>query len=93
MNKKDLINAVVEKTELSRVDITVAVIATFDIISEALVADEKVQIPGFGTFELKERPSRTYVDIHTRKRVTSVASKTPVFRPSKTLKDAVNQTE
>ena len=65
-------------------------LAFFSSIEEALVAGEKIQLIGFGTFEVKERAARTGRNPQTGKAIKIPASKNPVFKAGKTLKDAVN---
>ena len=90
MNKTELIAAVAEKAELSKKDAEKAVLAFFSSIEEALVAGEKIQLIGFGTFEVKERPARTGRNPRTNETIQIPASKNPAFKAGKALKDAVN---
>ena len=89
MNKADLISAVAEKTGLSKKDSESAVAAVVDTITESLVQGEKVQLVGFGSFELKARAARTGRNPHTGKVINIPASKVPVFKAGKALKDTV----
>ena len=91
MNKKELINAVAEKTGFSRKDTTVVVNATFEAIEAALAAGDKAQIIGFGTFETKERPARTGKNPRTGEAVEIPASKVPSFKAGGSFKDNLNQ--
>ena len=90
MNKNELISAVAEATGLSKKDATAAVTTALDKISEALTQGEKVQLAGFGSFEIRERSERNGVNPHTGEAVTVAARKAPVFKAGKALKDAVN---
>ncbi|QKS71085.1 HU family DNA-binding protein [Paenalkalicoccus suaedae] len=89
MNKTELINAVAEKTELSKKDATGAVDAVFDIITGALQKNEKVQLIGFGNFEVRERAARKGRNPQTGEEIEIPASNVPAFKPGKALKDAV----
>ena len=89
MNKTELINAVAEKTELSKKDADAAVSAVFEAVTEALAREEKVQLVGFGSFEVKVRAERLGRNPKTKEEIHIPASKTPVFKAGKALKDAV----
>ena len=89
MNKAELIAAVAEKAEMSKKDAEKAVGAVVDTISDALIAGDKVQLVGFGSFEVKERAERTGRNPRTREEIKIPASRTPVFKAGKALKDAV----
>jgi DNA-binding protein HU-beta len=89
MNKTELINAVAEASELSKKDATKAVDAVFDTILEALKAEDKVQLIGFGNFEVRERAARKGRNPQTGEEIEIPASKVPAFKPGKALKDAV----
>ena len=91
MNKAELINAVAEKAGLSKKDTETAVNAVIDTIAAALAAGDKVQLVGFGAFEVKARAERVGRNPKTRESITIPASKVPVFKPGKALKDAVAQ--
>lgn len=92
MNKTELINAVAEKAELSKKDAEAAVTAMIDAITGALVEGEKVQLVGFGAFEVKARAERVGRNPQTKEEtITIPASKTPVFKAGKALKDAVSK--
>lgn len=91
MNKTELINAVAEKAELSKKDAEAAVTAMIDAITGALVEGEKVQLVGFGAFEVKVRAERVGRNPQTKETITIPASKTPVFKAGKALKDAVSK--
>ena len=89
MNKTELISAVAEASELSKKDTTKAVDAVFDTILEALKAEDKVQLIGFGNFEVRERAARKGRNPQTGEEIEIPASKVPAFKPGKALKDAV----
>ena len=89
MNKTELIAAVAEKAELSKKDAEAAVTAAIDAITAALSQDEKVQLVGFGSFEVKARAERVGRNPKTKESIKIPASKTPVFKAGKALKDAV----
>ena len=89
MNKTELIAAVAEKAELSKKDAEAAITAMVDAITEALSQEEKVQLVGFGSFEVKSRAARTGRNPRTKEVVEIPASKVPVFKAGKALKDAV----
>ena len=91
MNKTELINAVAEKAELSKKDAEAAVTAMIDAITGALVEGEKVQLVGFGAFEVKARAERVGSNPQIKETITIPASKTPVFKAGKALKDAVSK--
>ncbi|MBU9711834.1 HU family DNA-binding protein [Evansella tamaricis] len=89
MNKTELINAVAEKTDLSKKDATSAVDAVFDVITGSLQNGEKVQLIGFGNFEVRERAARKGRNPQTGEEIEIPASNVPAFKPGKALKDAV----
>ena len=89
MNKTELIAAVAEKAELSKKDAEAAITAMVDAITEALSQEEKVQLVGFGSFEVKVRAERLGCNPKTKEEIHIPASKTPVFKAGKALKDAV----
>ena len=89
MNKTELIAAVAEKTGMSKKDSEKAVNAAFDSITAALVAGEKVQLVGFGAFEVKERGERICRNPRTKEEVVVPATRVASFKVGKALKDAV----
>lgn len=89
MTKAELINVVAQKTELSKKDSEKAVSAVVDAITEALASGDKVSLVGFGTFEVKERGERKGINPRTKEEITIAATKAPVFKAGKALKDAV----
>lgn len=90
MNKTELIAAVAEQAELSKKDAEKALKAFTDVIAAELVKGEKVQLVGFGTFEVSEREAREGRNPLTGKKITIAASKNPKFKAGKALKDMVN---
>lgn len=90
MNKTELINAVAEAANLSKKDAAAAVAAVTDTIATALKNGEKVQLIGFGTFEVKARAERACRNPKTGETVIAPAAKRPVFTAGKALKDSVN---
>ncbi|NLA54571.1 MAG: HU family DNA-binding protein [Clostridiales bacterium] len=90
MNKTELVAKVQEATQLKKKDAEAAVVAMVDTIKEALKSGEKVQLIGFGTFEAKDRPARTARNPRTGEEIKVAASKAPVFKASKALKDELN---
>ena len=89
MNKAELINSVAEKAGLSKKDTELAVNAVVDVITAALAKGDKVQLVGFGTFEVKARAARTGRNPKTKEEIKIPASKVPGFKAGKALKDAV----
>lgn len=88
-NKVELVQKVVEKTNLTKKDVTATVEALFEAIQEELAAGEKVQLIGFGTFEVRERAARKGRNPQTGEEIEIAASKVPGFKAGKALKDAV----
>ena len=91
MNKAELINAVAEKAGLSKKDTETVVNATIDVIAGALADGDKVQLVGFGAFEVKSRAERIGRNPKTKESIKIPASKVPVFKPGKALKDTVSK--
>lgn len=87
MNKSDLITRVSEMAELTKKDAARAVDATFDAIAEALQNGEKVQLVGFGNFEVRERSARKGRNPQTGEEIDIPASRIPTFRPGKMLRE------
>lgn len=90
MNKQELVTAVVNRTELSRKDAEDAVVAVFDAMTQAMVEEEKIQLIGFGTFEVKHRAERMGRNPQTKEEMLIPATKVPSFKAGKGLKDAVS---
>lgn len=97
MNKSDMVQALADRTGLSKADATRAVEAVFDpdngLIAEALRGGDRVQITGFGTFEAKERKARTGRNPRTGTEIKIGPTVSASFRPGKALKDAVRPAE
>ena len=91
MNKSELVASVAEVAELTKKDAEKAVNAVFASVQKALVEDYKVQIIGFGTFEVRTRAARKGRNPQTGETIEIPESKNPVFKAGKALKDAVNQ--
>ena len=89
MNKTELVSAVSEKTEFSKKESAQIVDALFATIEEKLAEGEKVQLIGFGTFEVRDRAARKGRNPQTGAESEIPASKVPAFKPGKALKDAV----
>jgi DNA-binding protein HU-beta len=89
MNKTELINAVAEETQLSKKDVSKTVEAVFNTISDSLKGGDKVQLIGFGNFEVRERAARKGRNPQTGEEIEIAASKVPAFKPGKALKDSV----
>ncbi|MEA5142653.1 MAG: HU family DNA-binding protein [Oscillibacter sp.] len=89
MNKAELIAAVAEKSGMSKKDTEAVVSATLDTITDALKTSEKVQLVGFGSFELKKRAARIGRNPKTKETIEIPASQVAVFKAGKALKDAV----
>ena len=90
MNKTEFIAAVAEKAEISKKDSEKALKAFFDVVAEQLKAGDKVQLVGFGTFEVSERAAREGRNPQTGETMTIAACKAPKFKAGKALKDAIN---
>ena len=90
MNKTELVAAIAEKTELSKKDAEKALKAFTDVVAEELKKGEKIQLVGFGRFEVAERPARTGRNPMTGKTIEIAASKAPKFKAGKALKDSLN---
>ncbi len=89
MNKADLITAVAEKASLSKKDTEAAINATVEVITKTLAEGDKVQLVGFGAFEVKHRAARIGRNPRTKESIKIPASTVPVFKAGKTLKNAV----
>ncbi|MDQ0337663.1 DNA-binding protein HU-beta [Caldalkalibacillus uzonensis] len=89
MNKTELVAKVAESAELTKKDAAKAVDAVFDAITEALQKGEKVQIIGFGNFEVRERAARKGRNPQTGEEIEIAASKVPAFKPGKGLKEGI----
>jgi len=91
MTKSQLIDVVAKKTGLKKKDAEAAVSATVDAITEALAEGEKVQVVGFGSFEVKERAARTGINPYTKKSMEIPASKSLSFKAGKAMKALLNK--
>lgn len=91
MNRTELVAAMAEKTQLSKKDADLALKAFIDVVSEEMQKGEKVQLVGFGTFEVSERAAREGRNPQTGETMKIAASKAPKFKAGKALKDMVNE--
>ena len=91
MNKTELITAIAESADISKKDSETALKAFVDVVTEELKKGEKVQLVGFGTFEVTERAERMGRNPKTKETMVIAASKAPKFKAGKALKDAVNE--
>ena len=91
MNKAELVAAIAEKTELSKKDSEKALKAFIDVVTEELTKGEKIQLVGFGTFEVSERAAREGRNPQTGETMSIPASKAPKFKAGKALKDVINK--
>ena len=89
MNKTELVAAVAEQADISKKDAEKALKAFVDVVTEEMKKGEKVQLVGFGTFEVSERAAREGRNPQTGETMTIAASKAPKFKAGKALKDAV----
>ncbi len=89
MNKTELVAAVAAKADISKKAADAAVAAVIDSVAEALAKGEKVQLIGFGTFEVRERAAKEGRNPKTGEKITIAASKVPAFKAGAALKDAV----
>ena len=91
MNKSDLIAAIAAKTKKKKKGAEAAVNAFVDVVTESLAKGEKVQLVGFGSFEVRKRAARKGRNPQTKEEIKIPASKAPVFKAGKALKDLVNK--
>lgn len=91
MNKVELIAQIAEKSGLSKKDAEKALAATVDAITEAVSAGDKVQLVGFGSFEVKRREARVGRNPKTKEAIEIPATRVPVFKAGRALKDAVSK--
>lgn len=89
MNKTELIAAIADKAGLAKKDAEKALAAAIDAITASLKKGEKVQLIGFGNFEVRSRAARKGINPQTGKQITIAASKAPVFKAGKALKDII----
>ena len=90
MNKQELISAIAQNAEISKADAGKALAATIDAITKAMAKGDKVQLVGFGTFEVRARAARTGKNPRTGEAIKIAASKVPAFKAGKALKDTIN---
>ena len=90
MNKQELVSAIAQNAEISKADAGKALAATIDAITKAMAKGDKVQLVGFGTFEVRERAARTGKNPITGEAIKIAASKVPAFKAGKALKDTIN---
>lgn len=91
MNKTELINKVAEATQMTKKDAAKSVEAVFEAITDSLRSGDKVQLIGFGNFEVRERAARKGRNPQTGEEIDIPATKAPVFKPGKQLKEEVNK--
>ena len=91
MNKAEFVAVIAESAEISKKDAEKALKAFVDVITEELKKGEKIQLVGFGTFEVSERAEREGRNPQTKQTITIPASKAPKFKAGKALKDAINE--
>lgn len=89
MNKTQFLAALSEKSEVSKKDTAKLFEAMNTVICETLASGDKISIPGFGTFEVKQRAARQARNLHTGEIIQVPAKKVPAFKPSKSMKDSV----
>ena len=90
MNKSDLIAAIAAKTGSTKKDAEATLNAFVDVVTDSLVKGDKVQLVGFGSFEVRKRAARKGRNPQTKEEIKIPASKAPVFKAGKALKDAIN---
>ena len=90
MNKTELVAAIAEKSGIAKKDAEKALAAFIDTVATELKKGEKIQPVGFGTFEVRERAARTGINPQSGAKIEIAASKNPVFKAGKALKDSVN---
>jgi len=92
MNKAELVSKMAEKSDLTKKDAEIALNAFMETVEESLVSGDKVQLVGFGTFDVRERKPRQGRNPRNPEQVIEIpASKAPVFKAGKTLKEKVNK--
>ncbi|NLY42884.1 MAG: HU family DNA-binding protein [Clostridiaceae bacterium] len=91
MNKAELVAAMAEKAEMSKKDAEKALNAFIETVQEALARGEKVQLVGFGSFEVRQRAERKGRNPQTKEEIIIPASKVPVFKVGKAMKDAISK--
>lgn len=91
MNKSDLVASMAEKSDLSKKDAEKALNAFMESVEESLAKGDKVTLVGFGSFEVRERAARKGRNPQTKEEITIPATKAPIFKVGKALKDQVNK--
>lgn len=91
MNKSDLVAAIATKTGATKKDAEASLNAFTDVVTESLVKGDKIQLVGFGSFEVRKRAARKGRNPQTKEEIKIPASKAPVFKAGKALKDLVNK--
>ena len=91
MNKTELVESIAQKTGLSKKDSESALNAFLDTVKETLKNDDKIQLVGFGSFEVRKRAARKGINPQTKEEIKIPASKAPVFKAGKALKTEVNE--
>ena len=91
MNKTELIATVAEKTGATRKDAELILTTMLEVIGDELAKGGRVQLVGFGTFEVRERAARTGINPRTKQTIEIAASKNPVFKAGKALKDSLSK--
>jgi len=89
VNKSEFIKSLAEKAEMTQKDAAKALDAMVDTIKEALAKGDKVQIIGFGSFEVRDRKERKVISPATKEEIVVPATKVPAFKPGKSLKEAI----
>ncbi|MGI6038704.1 MAG: HU family DNA-binding protein [Clostridiales bacterium] len=90
MNKTDFVKAIAEKADFSKKDAEKALNAVLDVITEALAEGDRIQLVGFGSFEVRDRAARMGHNPRTKEPIEIPATRLPVFKPGKALKSAVD---
>ena len=90
MNKTELVAAIADKSGIAKKDAEKALAAFIDTVATELKKGEKIQLVGFGNFEVRERAAREGINPQTGKKIQIAASKNPVFKAGKALKDSIN---
>ncbi len=90
MNKKELVEAIAEKSGLSKVDAEKSIDATIQVISNSLKNGDEVRLVGFGTFSVAKRAAKKGINPQTKETINIPASNSPKFKPGKVLKDSLN---
>lgn len=89
MNKAELVSSVADKAEVTKKEAEKIITAVFDVVEEALAKGEKVQLVGFGTFEVRDRAARTGRNPQTGEEIQIAATRVPAFRAGKALRDSI----